>query len=52
MKRTALGRFAHEDCRASRAIEGQPFAFYMGMTLVNTFINLSLRMQLGIPAGY
>lgn len=30
IKRTALGRFAHEDCRASRAIEGQPFAFYMG----------------------
>lgn len=30
VKRTALGRFAHEDCRASRAIEGQPFAFYMG----------------------
>ena len=30
VKRTALGRFAHEDCRASRAIEGQKFAFYMG----------------------
>lgn len=30
VKRTALGRFAHEDCRASRAIEGQPLAFYMG----------------------
>ncbi|QOW43277.1 PhoX family phosphatase [Acinetobacter indicus] len=30
VKRTALGRFAHEDCRASRAIEGQQFAFYMG----------------------
>ena len=30
VKRTALGRFAHEDCRASRAIEGQAFAFYMG----------------------
>ncbi|MHA5055822.1 PhoX family protein [Acinetobacter schindleri] len=29
-KRTALGRFAHEDCRASRAIEGEQFAFYMG----------------------
>ncbi|AUC06080.1 PhoX family phosphatase [Acinetobacter lwoffii] len=30
VKRTALGRFAHEDCRASRAVEGQQFAFYMG----------------------
>ncbi len=30
VKRTALGRFAHEDCCASRAIEGQKFAFYMG----------------------
>ncbi|MEB5928404.1 PhoX family protein [Acinetobacter schindleri] len=30
VKRTALGRFAHEDCRASRAIEGEKFAFYMG----------------------
>lgn len=30
VKRTALGRFAHEDCRASRAITGQPLAFYMG----------------------
>ena len=30
VKRTALGRFAHEDCRVSRAIPGQPLAFYMG----------------------
>lgn len=30
VKRTALGRFAHEDARASRAIEGQNLAFYMG----------------------
>lgn len=30
VKRTALGRFAHEDCRVSRPIEGQPLAFYMG----------------------
>lgn len=30
VKRTALGRFAHEDCRASRAVAGQPLAFYMG----------------------
>lgn len=30
VKRTALGRFAHEDCRISRPIAGQPLAFYMG----------------------
>nr|WP_174506723.1 PhoX family phosphatase [Acinetobacter sp. Marseille-Q1620] len=30
VKRTALGRFAHEDCRASRLIEGENLAFYMG----------------------
>lgn len=30
VKRTALGRFAHEDCRTSRVIEGQQLAFYMG----------------------
>lgn len=30
VKRTALGRFAHEDCRASRAREDDNLAFYMG----------------------
>lgn len=30
VKRTALGRFAHEDCRCSNPIPGQPLAFYMG----------------------
>ena len=30
VKRTALGRFAHEDCRASRARENDHLAFYMG----------------------
>ena len=30
VKRTSLGRFAHEDCRASRAIEGEYLTFYMG----------------------
>ncbi|MDM1756890.1 MULTISPECIES: PhoX family phosphatase [Acinetobacter] len=30
VKRTSLGRFAHEDCRASRLIEGENLAFYMG----------------------
>ena len=30
VKRTSLGRFAHEDCRASRLIEGENLTFYMG----------------------
>ncbi|OTG85601.1 phosphatase [Acinetobacter sp. ANC 4558] len=30
VKRTALGRFAHEDCRASRVKEDDHLAFYMG----------------------
>ena len=30
VKRTALGRFAHEDCRASRLREDDNLAFYMG----------------------
>ncbi|WP_410487439.1 PhoX family protein [Acinetobacter sp. SAAs470] len=30
VKRTALGRFAHEDCRASRLREDDHLAFYMG----------------------
>ena len=30
IKRTALGRFAHEDCRASRLREDDNLAFYMG----------------------
>lgn len=30
VKRTALGRFRHEGCWPSRAIAGQPLAFYMG----------------------
>lgn len=38
VKRTALGRFAHEDCRASRAIAGQPLAFYMGDDSLGEYI--------------
>lgn len=38
VKRTALGRFAHEDCRHSRAIEGQNLAFYMGDDSQNEYI--------------
>lgn len=30
VKRTSLGRFAHEDCRSSRLIAGENLAFYMG----------------------
>lgn len=30
VKRTALGRFAHEDCRTSRLRENDNLAFYMG----------------------
>ena len=30
VKRTSLGRFAHEDCRSSRLVEGENLAFYMG----------------------
>ena len=30
VKRTSLGRFAHEDCRASRLREDDNLAFYMG----------------------
>ena len=29
-KRTALGRFAHEDCRVGRVEAGKPVVFYMG----------------------
>lgn len=38
VKRTALGRFAHEDCRHSRVIEGQNLAFYMGDDSQNEYI--------------
>lgn len=30
VKRTSLGRFAHEDAAISNPVEGQPLAFYMG----------------------
>ena len=38
VKRTALGRFAHEDCRCSNPIEGQPLAFYMGDDATGEYI--------------
>jgi secreted PhoX family phosphatase len=38
VKRTALGRFAHEDCRCSNPIPGQPLAFYMGDDATGEYI--------------
>lgn len=38
IKRTALGRFRHEGCWPSRAIEGQPLAFYSGDDAQNEYI--------------
>ena len=38
VKRTALGRFAHEDCRSSNPIVGQPLAFYMGDDATGEYI--------------
>src|SRR5690554_4824443 len=38
VKRTALGRFAHEDCRRSNPIPGQPLAFYMGDDATGEYI--------------
>ena len=38
VKRTALGRFAHEDCRSSNPIPGQPLAFYMGDDATGEYI--------------
>lgn len=56
VKRTALGRFAHEDCRASRAIEGQPLAFYMGDDsrgeYIYKFVSDATWSNSDINAGY
>lgn len=38
VKRTALGRFAHEDCRCSNPIPDQPLAFYMGDDATGEYI--------------
>ena len=38
VKRTALGRFAHEDCRCSNPVPGQPLAFYMGDDATGEYI--------------
>ena len=38
VKRSALGRFAHEDCRCSNPIPGQPLAFYMGDDATGEYI--------------
>ncbi len=38
VKRTALGRFAHEGCWAAPAVEGRPVVFYMGDDAMNEYI--------------
>ena len=38
VKRTALGRFAHEGCWAAPAVEGRPLVFYMGDDAKNEYI--------------
>jgi len=38
VKRTALGRFAHEGCWAAPAVEGRPLTFYMGDDARNEYI--------------
>lgn len=56
VKRTALGRFAHEDCRASRAIPGQPLAFYMGDDsqgeYIYKFVSDAIWDEADINTGY
>ena len=56
IKRTALGRFAHEDCRVSRAIVGQPLAFYMGDDsqgeYIYKFVSDALWNEADINTGY
>ena len=56
VKRTALGRFAHEDCRASRAIQGQNLAFYMGDDstgeYIYKFVSDSKWDQRDVNGGY
>jgi uncharacterized protein len=37
-KRTAMGRFGHEGCVASPAVEGRPLTFYMGDDARNEYI--------------
>jgi len=38
VKRTALGRFAHEGCWAAPAVEGHPLVFYMGDDAMNEYV--------------
>ena len=38
VKRTALGRFAHEGCWAAPAVEGRPLVLYMGDDAKNEYI--------------
>lgn len=55
-KRTALGRFAHEDCQVGPAVEGQPLTFYMGDDsrgeYIYKFVSKALWSNADINAGY
>ncbi|WP_026472414.1 PhoX family protein [Alkanindiges illinoisensis] len=55
-KRTALGRFAHEDCQVGPAIEGQPLTFYMGDDsrgeYIYKFVSKAVWSNVDINAGY
>ena len=55
-KRSALGRFAHEDCQVGAAIEGQPLTFYMGDDskgeYIYKFVSKALWSNTDINAGY
>lgn len=56
VKRTALGRFAHEDCRVSRTISGKPLAFYMGDDsqgeYIYKFVSNALWNPSDVSGGY
>ena len=55
-KRSALGRFAHEDCQVGAAVEGQPLTFYMGDDskgeYIYKFVSKALWSNADINAGY
>lgn len=55
-KRSALGRFAHEDCKFGPVIEGQPLTFYMGDDsrgeYIYKFVSKALWRKSDINAGY
>lgn len=50
MKRTALGRFAHEGAWPAKAVAGQPVVFYMGCDARNEYIYKYVSKKLWDPA--